>query len=348
MTTKIIEAWSGPGKKDGKIYKFKPEYDTLHIDMKKRGNSEWWYFDTRFNNGYMAVGFFRAKHERTGKTGVEITFYDPQGKKIQKIYNYKHSDLIVSKEKADVKIGNNYIKANYTNESLPTYEIYLEEGQYGIHLVYKANVEGWMPGKGYTEFGMIGHFGWCVAIPRAQVEGTIKIDGKEIHVKGTGYHDHNWLNFNMVRVVEYWHWGRIFSEDFTIIYAYIKCNKKLDNYPIRVLMVAKGEKVILSTGEFELKENNFKYHKKVNNKYPSKLVFNISEQNKFSLNVQKLVDADNLLFELNPIIRFFVKNLLKLRPGYFRFNSEFQIDYLYEEKQFIEKGNTLHEMVIVK
>ena len=31
MTDKIKEAWSGPGKKDGKITEFKPEYDAIHI-----------------------------------------------------------------------------------------------------------------------------------------------------------------------------------------------------------------------------------------------------------------------------------------------------------------------------
>jgi len=47
--------------------------------MDKKGNAEWWYFDARFDNGFMVVGFFRAKHERTGKTGVEITIYKPDG-----------------------------------------------------------------------------------------------------------------------------------------------------------------------------------------------------------------------------------------------------------------------------
>ncbi len=112
MNPIIKEAWYGPGRKDAIIADFKPEYDAIHIDMKKKGNAEWWYFDARLDNGYMVIGFFRAKHERTGKTGVEITIYNPQGKKVQNIYDYKRSDLIVSKETADVKMGNNYIKVD--------------------------------------------------------------------------------------------------------------------------------------------------------------------------------------------------------------------------------------------
>ena len=82
MSTKIKEAWLGPGRKDVEIKPIKPKDDALHIDMKKKGTREWWYFDARLENGYTVVGFFRAKHERTGKTGVEITIYKPNGKKI--------------------------------------------------------------------------------------------------------------------------------------------------------------------------------------------------------------------------------------------------------------------------
>lgn len=347
MTLKIKEAWSGPGRRDEVITEFKPKYDSLHIDMKKRGNTEWWYFDARLDNGYVVVGFFRAKHERTGKTGVEIVIYKPDGEKIQKIFDYDHSDLIVLDDRADVKIGNNFLKVDYSNEKLPTYEVFLDEDDIGFHLKYKAKVHGWMPGKGYTQFGKLGHFGWCVALPRADVEGTIKVNNEQISVKGIGYHDHNWLNFNMVRVVDYWYWGRLYSDTFTLIFAYIKCNKKMDNYPIKVLMLAKDENIILSTGEYELIQENFQYHEKVENYYPKSLIFKISDQQQISLEVQDIIDGDNLLFELSPVLRFVAKYLLRLKPGYFRFNTKYNIDILYNGTVFKEQGNTLHEMVIV-
>jgi predicted secreted hydrolase len=348
MTNKIKEVWLGPGKKDGQIREFKPENDGLHIDMNKGGNFEWWYFDARLDNGYMAVAFFRAKHERTGKTGVEITIYKPNGEKVQKIYDYKRSDLIASKENANVKIGKNYIKVDYSNANFTNYEIYLEEEDLGIHLNYKSKVKGWMPGEGYTEFGNLGEFGWVVAIPRADVDGKLKLNNQEIAVKGIGYHDHNWLTFNLVRVVDYWYWGRVYSKTFTIIYAYIKCNKKMDNYPINILMVAKDEEIILSTGEFALIDKDFQYDEIAGNKYPKTLVFKLSEQQMIFLDVQKVIDADNLLFELNPIVRFLAKYLLRLKPGYFRLKSKFLIDFVYDGNTYKEQGDTLHEMVIVK
>ncbi|MFX1275588.1 MAG: lipocalin-like domain-containing protein [Promethearchaeota archaeon] len=344
----IKEAWTGPGNKDGTITVFKPEHDGLHIDMKKKGNAEWWYFDARLEDGHFVVGFFRAKHERTGKTGVEITIYKPDGTKIQKIYDYTRSDLTATSKDANVKIGNNYIKVDFSNSKLPEYEIFLDEGEYGIHLKYKATVQSWMPGKGYTEFGDLGHFGWCIALPRADVEGTIKVEGKTIPAKGIGYHDHNWLNFNLVRVVEYWYWGRIYSDNFTLIYAYIKCNKKMNDHGIKVMMLAKGETILLSTGESDIIAEDFQFHEYVNNHYPKILKFNISEKQKVKLEVQEIIDADNLLFELGPVLRFIVKNILKLKPGYFRLKSKFNVNIQHNGEIYKEEGNTLHEMVIAK
>ncbi len=344
----IIEAWSGPGKKDGTITQFKPEFDALHIDMKKHGNCEWWYFDARLDNGYTVVLFFRAKHERTGKTGVEVVIYKPGQDKVQKIYNYHRSDFSASTEKAEVKIGKNYFKADNSNELFPSYEIVLDEEEYGVHLSFKAEVQAWMPGKGHTQFGNLGVFGWVVPLPRAKVTGDIRMGEQIISVQGIGYHDHNWLDFNLVRIIEYWMWGRMYSENFTLIYALIKCNKKWDDYPIMVLMLAKNAEILKSTGEFTLKQEDSEFYEKIGKNYPKKLLFQFPENNSIQLDVQDIIDSDNLLFELHPIMRFLAKNVLKINPSYFRFFSNFKMGLNLDGKKFEEKGTTFHEMVILR
>lgn len=348
MTNKVKEGWLGPGKKDGKIISIKPKDDALHIDIEKKGTREQWYFDARLENGYTVVGFFRAKHERTGKTGVEVTIYTPEGEKIQNVYDYNYSDFKGSQDVADLQIGENFVKVDYSNIDLPSYEIFIDEGEFGFHLKYTALVKGWKPGDGSVDFGKGHYFGWCIALPKASVEGTIKVHNKTIEVKGIGYHDHNWLNFNFAMIIDYWYWGRIYSENFTVIYAYIKCNKRMDNYPIKVLMLAKNEEVFLSTGEFELSQSDFEYHEKAGNKYPHFLKIDVPDKHEITLEVQEIIDSDNLLYELGPITRFLAKNILKLRPGYFRLNSKFILNISDEGKTVTEKGNTLHEMVITK
>lgn len=349
MSDKIIEGWTGPGRRDGVITPFKPEDDALHIDLNKKENFEWWYFDARLEGGYTAVGFFRAAHERTGKTAVEIVIYKPDGNRLQKFVNYKRSDMNFSREIPDIRIGHNYLKVDYKNKDLPVYEVYLDEDNLGIHLKFTAKVHGWMPGNGKTEFGDKGYFAWCVPFPRAVVEGNIRIDDKILPVKGIGYHDHNWGNINMARYLDYWLWGRLYSENFTLCYAYIKCNKKMDNYAIQVLMLAKNEEIILSTGEYNLTQDNFQYDKKAANEYPKKLTFKIPNQLETTLEVREIIDSGNILelFNINKVIIFIVKHLLRLKPGYFRFHSNFKLNVSHEGTSYEEKGTTLHEMVIL-
>ena len=122
----------------------------------------------------------------------------------------------------------------------------------------------------------------------------------------------------------------------------------MDNYPIQVLMIAKNENVFLSTGEYEMFQDDFEYNDKAKNQYPKMLKINFGSDNEIVLNVQNLIDSENLLYELGPITRFFAKNLLKLKPGYFRLNSKFQLNLQIDGKTHVEKGTTLHEMVIAK
>ncbi len=343
----IIEGWNGPGRKDGEITKFLPEHDGIHIDINEKGTAEWWYFDAILDNGYTVVGFFRARHERTGETGVEIMVYKPNDEKIQTVVDYKRTDFTIADNNAELSIGKNYIKVDYSNKKLPTYEIFLDEDDMGIHLTYKSKVEGWMPGRGSVDFGDKGLFGWAVAIPQADVVGTIKVEGEEMSVKGVGYHDHNWLNFKLPLYLQYWYMGHYFSGDFSFIFAYIACNKKLDEHAIQVSMIAKGEDIFLSSGEYELIAEDFEFNEKAGNKYPHAMTFKFSENQKITMNVERIVDADNLLNDFGAAVRFIGKNLLGLKPGYFRFNSKVEFDMEIAGETYKEKGDMLHEMIII-
>jgi hypothetical protein len=122
----------------------------------------------------------------------------------------------------------------------------------------------------------------------------------------------------------------------------------MDNYPIQVLMIAKNENIFLSTGEYEMFQDDFEFNSKAGNRYPKMLKINFDNNNEITLNVQDIIDSENLLYELGPITRFLAKNLLKVKPGYFRLNSKFQLKLLIDGKTHVEKGTTLHEMVIAK
>jgi hypothetical protein len=348
---KVTEGWTGPGRRDGLIERLKPKDDGLHMDMDKKGMYEWWYFDAHLETGHTIVVFFHASNPNPGlesKIGIEIILLRPDGIRNQKFIAYDKSDFAAARDKPDVKIGRNTIKVDQRDGELPVYEIFVKEKNLGCHLKYTAEVNGWKPGTGLSHFGDMGFFGWVIPFARASVEGTITDGDRTIPVTGIGYHDHNWLNFQFQKIINYWMWGRIYSKNFTVAFAYIQCNDKVDNHTVKVLMLADGQEVILSTGEFDFLKEDFEYNSRAKYQFPRKIVISILHELNATLNVKKVLEAQDMLENFNPVLRFIAKNILRLKPGYFRLVSDFELEVTRGGKTTKEAGTTLHEIVMFK
>jgi hypothetical protein len=349
--TEVIEGWTGPGRRDARIEPTKPSDDGLHMD--KRGMYEWWYFDAHLDNGYIIVVFFHASNPNPGlegKTGMEIVLLRPDGVRVQKFIPYPKSDFTAARDKPEVTIGGNTLRVEQKNGELPVYEIDVKEEGLGCHFTYRAEVNGWKPGTGLSHFGDLGYFGWVIPFARASVEGTITDGDKTIQVKGIGYHDHNWLNFPFQSIIQYWMWGRIYSENFTVAYAYIQCNEKVDNHMVKVLMLADGKEVILSTGEFDFSKDDFEYNSKAKYQFPKQITINApgALALRATLKMKRILEAQDMLENFSPVLRFLAKNILRIKPGYFRLESDFELDVTRDEKSVKETGSTLHEIVLFK
>ena len=350
-SSKVREGWSGPGRKDGVISQLTPEDDALHIDLGRRGMYEWWYFDARLEGDYTVVVFFHASNPNpgiAGKTGVELTVVRPNGVKTQRFIKYDRSRFSASRDEPEVQIGANYLRADYSMGDLPVYEIHVEEDDLCFDLTYTSEVHGWKPGDGYSHFGNMGYFAWVVPFPRAKVEGTIRAGDECIDARGVGYHDHNWLNFQFPRIIDHWMWGRIYSETLTVCYAFIQCNKKVDNHAIKVLMAARNEKVVLSTGEFDFTTEGFEYDERPGHSYPKSLKLRAPGELDVTMKVRRALEAVDLLENVAPLLRFLAKYVLRLKPGYFRLLSDFEMELMVGGDPRKENGRTLHELVAFK
>jgi len=345
----VKEGWTGPGRRDGEILPLKPEDDALHIDVGAKNQYEWWYFDAHLEGGYTLVAFFYAAIPNPGldqgKIAVELTLLRPDGRKTQKVIKHKKSEFYASKEKPHVTIGGNTMEVEFTEDGLPIYKIFLEDEDLMFDLTYKAQVKGWKPGTGYSHFADLGHFAWVVPFPRASVTGTIRDGDKTMEVAGVGYHDHNWLNFSFQSIIEYWMWGRIYSENFTISYAFIQCNDKVDRHAVKVLMAAKGSEVFLSSGEYEFTQDDHEFNEAAGHSFPRTISITVPGELEAKLDVAKVFEAENMLDNFNPILAFVAKNILKMKPGYFRLNSDFTLKIIQDQVETVETGSTLHEVV---
>jgi hypothetical protein len=187
-----------------------------------------------------------------------------------------------------------------------------------------------------------------VPFARASVEGTISDGDRTLQVRGIGYHDHNWLNFPFQTIIDYWMWGRIYSDNFSAAYAVIQCNQKVGHHTVKVLMLAEGRQVILSTGEFDFIQDDFEYNPQAKYAFPKQVRILAPHQMDATLNMKRILEAQDMLENFNPLLRALAKYVLRIKPGYFRLESDFELEVIREEKSVKETGKTLHEIVLFK
>jgi hypothetical protein len=61
---------------------------------------------------------------------------------------------------------------------------------------------------------------------------------------GIGYHDHNWGDVSMAKLINHWYWGRAQAGDYSIVSSYIFAENAYGNAELPIFMLAKGGKII--------------------------------------------------------------------------------------------------------
>ena len=64
--------------------------------------------------------------------------------------------------------------------------------------------------------------------------------------------------------------------------------------------------------------------------------------------MNKILEAQDMLENFNPFLRSLAKNILRIEPGYFRLDSDFELEVKRQGKSIKETGTTLHEIVLFK
>ena len=89
------------------------------------------------------------------------------------------------------------------------------------------------------------YFAWLPSVPQGKAEVTIIVNGAEPqHYTGIGYHDHNWGNISMLKLMHNWYWARGKIANYSLIASYITAEKRYGSKIFPVFMLAKDGKVI--------------------------------------------------------------------------------------------------------
>lgn len=302
---------------------------------------EWWYLDAAFDNGYsMSTSWQVVTPAFIGNDNtthlIQFAIYDPDGKKTSVDVPFDVKDTTISTTTCDVKMGTNHLKGN-----IKTYDMEFKDKDLGCKLTFDSVAESFRnppDGLSYFTKNPDRWIGWTIAQPRATVTGTLTLNGKEIPVRGTGYHDHNWGNVALSDMYNYWYWGRIFLPDYSFIYSVGEMIDSLGKKPSSVIFAYKGAQLVDVATDITAEPSDFVPDKFTGAQYPQALVLRVAGK----------ACKGTLTHKLNHIVETQLPWGAKEGQGkaYFRFLSDCNIKLDVAGDKIDVNTPLLHELMI--
>ncbi len=204
------------------------------------GTYEWWYFDAHLADGAKLVVTFMnkdlAEPRKPLSPLLRLNLELPDGRTFEKLVHYPSGDWSAAKDRADVRLGEN----RFTGD-LHRYRIQATADEISVDITLTGDVPPWRPSTGYMLFGAdrSREFAWLPSVPEGAVTVTYSVDGEHHETTGVGYHDHNWGNVGLIKVVHDWYWARGGAGPYSVIASYITSAKEYGFEPIPIFMLTR-------------------------------------------------------------------------------------------------------------
>lgn len=240
----IIQAWEDGARTDGRA-----------------GTYEWWYFDAHLDDGATLVVVFLTKKDLNTPQGpleptimLNLDLADGTSRQLRQTFDV--ADWSAATDHADVRIRDHHFTGD-----LHTYRITAAIEDVSVDVTLTGQVPPWRPGTGVTRFGPDRslQFCWLPSVPQGHVALTYTVGAESHSTTGVGYHDHNWGNVAMTKILHDWYWARGQAGPYSVIASFITAHEKYGYAPIPLFMLAKDgltiagdpEKVTFSTDDVQ-------------------------------------------------------------------------------------------------
>lgn len=209
------------------------------------GTYEWWYFDAHLADGAKLVVAFMnkdiAQPDKPLSPLLRLELELPDGRRFEKLIHFPAPAWSAAKDHADVRLGDN----RFTGD-LHTYRIEATAEEISVDVTLTGEVPAWRPATGYMLFGKDRslEFAWLPSVPEGAVRIKYTVGSEEHNTTGVGYHDHNWGNVGLMKVVHDWYWARGQAGPYSVIASYITSAKQYGLEPLPIFMLARDHVVI--------------------------------------------------------------------------------------------------------
>lgn len=202
---------------------------------------EWWYFDAHLDDGRSIVIVFYTKPqylpEETSAPQFSISIVSPDGTETRQTRYFSVSDAYFAEEKCNIVMGgDNYFRVNDDGN----FEIKAATDDFSVDLVLVPQTPAYRPGTGHLYFEE-NYFAWLCQVPSGEVTGFVEVNGEETAVSGSGYHDHNWGNFNVANGLKNWWWGRAEVGPYTLVAVDMRIRNAYGQTPRQMNLIQEKE-----------------------------------------------------------------------------------------------------------
>ena len=201
----------------------------------KFGEYEWWYFDAKLEGGYSLVIIFYSQPVTAATRGyapcASFSLTGPNCEVFEEV-SAPIKDAFFSREGCDVRVGKSFIRGDLKN-----YTIHFENGHLTCDVALNGTAESYRHRTGQIFFNEKKYFAWLPSVPEGAATVAITLDGRQMTLTGSGYHDHNWGNVGMFWLMHHWYWGRAKVGPYQVISSYITAKKEYgyEHFPIFVI-----------------------------------------------------------------------------------------------------------------
>lgn len=229
------------------------------IDAASKG----WHHEYEDNSDYGEIWFFMAQTKeggvlfaslsitnlglRTYDGACSVQFYSPDGKTYHLQKEYRRKDISGDGERLDVTIGPNRVW-----NSGDIYYVDVNEKDLRLSMTFQSKFPAFEFGNGrvffYKDRSALMGIGFNA--PRADVTGTLAVEGRSFNLEGYGYHDHSWTTIKIPTFVKKWYTLRLYDQGISIVLHQIYLTDEFGGGLLRLGMIGMDGR-LFATRDFQ-------------------------------------------------------------------------------------------------
>lgn len=312
---------------------------------------EMWYCDIFCDDGTIIMVYFKIGSLFKGLT--------PRAVACIHLYREGAEPVIVQMESDDFSAGaddcNVTIGPHRFWGTFPDYSLHIDFAEVRLDLHITATIRGYKLTDNSVRFGSGEnplYNEWIVFIPRGSASGTLTISNTERPVSGMVYMDH-WLgNSPLNKTYATCHWGKVYTEDFSMIFLIARATEKYGQRELGFFKLFEGDQLIAATDAISLQVDQTAESSITEREYPLEFTLNVAdpaENISGSLHcnlVSVLAAVNHVKTQLGrwSALLYHPATLVFGKPYSYGLLSDCQADFLIDGKEKSFRGMMFHEI----